>query len=202
MFTELHRSHGVDVRTGTRVVGARTGPDGTMVQLSDGSEVVVDTVIGAIGAVPRVELARAAGLSCSNGIDVDARLCTSDPLVFAAGDIAAHDHPQLGRIRVEHWDNAIAQGRHAAHSMLGEVEPYVAQPYFFTDQYDLGMEYVGHPGAAGYDAVHVRGDVDSRVFTAYFSRGDQIVAGLHCNDWDATDQIRTLVGGPVSALAD
>jgi len=202
MFTELHRSHGVDVRTGTTVTGARTGPDGTMVQLSDGSEVVVDTVIGAIGAVPRVELARAAGLGCSNGIDVDARLCTSDPLVFAAGDIAAHDHPQLGRIRVEHWDNAIAQGRHAAHSMLGEVEPYVAQPYFFTDQYDLGMEYVGHPGAAGYDAVHVRGDVDTRVFTAYFSRGDQVVAGLHCNDWDATDQIRTLVGGPVSALPD
>ncbi len=93
------------------------------------------------------------------------RLRASDPHVYAAGDVAHHDHPLHGRIRVEHWDTAIHQGRHAARVMLGDDEPYVRQPYFFTDQYDLGMEYVGHVGPDGYDEVVIRGDIGVRVFT-------------------------------------
>lgn len=198
VFTGLHREHGVDVRTDTTLRGLQPGANGASVALSDGTEMATDTVLVAIGAEPNVELAQAAGLSCSNGIDVDARLRTSDPHVYAAGDIANHDHPTLGRLRVEHWDNAIAQGRHAAGAMLGDEAAYSAQPYFFTDQYDLGMEYVGHAGAA--DTVHLYGDVDGRVFTAYWTRDGKVTAGMHCNDWDATDRIRALVGRPADAL--
>ncbi|MDT0203094.1 FAD-dependent oxidoreductase [Nocardioides sp. AE5] len=200
VFADLHRSHGVDLRTGTTVETVERAGERAEARFSDGSEVLVDTVVVAIGAEPETTVAEAAGLRCSGGIDVDAALRTSDPFVFAAGDVANHDHLSLGRLRVEHWDNAIAQGKHVAGSLLGEVDPYTAQPYFFTDQYDLGMEYVGHVGAAGHDAVHVRGDLASRVFTAYWTRGDRVVAGMHAGDWDAITQIRELVGGPASAL--
>ena len=116
-----------------------------------------DLVVVGIGATPNDDLARAAGLACDNGVLVDARLRASDPHVFAAGDVARQDHPLLGRLRVEHWDAAIHQGRAAARAMLGDDAAYDRLPYFFTDQYDLGMEYVGHTGA-GYDEVVVRGD--------------------------------------------
>ena len=133
------------------------------------------------------------------GVLVDAALRTSDPHVYAAGDVANHDHPLHGRIRVEHWDTAIHQGRHAARSMLGHDEPYVRQPYFFTDQYDLGMEYVGHVGPGGYDEVLVRGDIASRVVTALWVRGNVVLAGMHVNDWDAIDAIRAWVGREATA---
>lgn len=200
VFLRLHRSHGVDVRTATTVLGLRTQDGGTCVHLSDGSEVKVDTVAVGIGTLPNSHLAQSAGLACSNGIDVDTCLRTDSVYVYAAGDVANHDHPLLGRVRIEHWDNAIAQGRHAAHSILGEDAPYAAQPYFFTDQYDLGMEYIGHVGARGHDAVHIRGDLESRVFTAYWTRDGQVVAGMHCGDWDAINDLRALVGRPASAL--
>ena len=113
--------------------------------LSDGSRVEPDTVLVGIGAIPNVELAQAAGLSVDNGILVDEGLRTSHPSVFAAGDVANAQHPVLGtRMRVEHWQNAISQGRAAAHALLGEPVSYEDLPYFFTDQYDLGMEFFGH----------------------------------------------------------
>src|SRR5690606_19025292 len=138
----LHREHGVDLRTSTTVESIEHDEGRTRAVLSDGTEVDPGLVLVAIGAVPEVALAEGAGLAVDNGILVDERLRTSDPHVYAAGDVANHEHPGLGRIRVEHWDNAIQQGRHAARSMLGGQEPYARQPYFFTDQYDLGMEYV------------------------------------------------------------
>jgi NADPH-dependent 2,4-dienoyl-CoA reductase/sulfur reductase-like enzyme len=198
VFSALHREHGVDLRTKTTALGLQPGADGTTVSLSDGTEIVADAVVVAIGAEPNIELAQTAGLACSNGIDVDARLHTDDPHIHAAGDVAHHDHPSLGRIRVEHWDNAMAQGRHAARTMLGDDAPFATQPYFFTDQYDVGMEYVGHATAA--DTVHVYGDVGTRAFRAYWTRDGQVSAGMHCNDWDATDTIRALVGGPAAEL--
>jgi NADPH-dependent 2,4-dienoyl-CoA reductase/sulfur reductase-like enzyme len=183
VFADLHREHGVDLRLGTAVSG---------VDLA-----AADLVVVGIGAVPADALARSAGLACSDGVLVDARLRASDPHVYAAGDVARQDHPVLGRLRVEHWDAAIHQGRAAARAMLGDDAPYDRVPYFFTDQYDLGMEYVGHIGSAGYDDVVIRGDRAERKLVAYWLRAGRVLAGMHLNDWDAIDPIRSAIGGPL-----
>jgi NADPH-dependent 2,4-dienoyl-CoA reductase/sulfur reductase-like enzyme len=158
-------------------------------------------ILVGIGAEPNLQLGAKAGLVVDRGIVVDACLRASDPHDYAAGDVANHAHPDLGRIRVEHWDTAIHQGRHAARSMLGHDAPYTRLPYFFTDQYDLGMEYVGHVGPAGYDEVVIRGDLSERVFTALWIKGSRIVAGMHVNDWDAIETLRNLVGKGAGRLA-
>jgi NADPH-dependent 2,4-dienoyl-CoA reductase/sulfur reductase-like enzyme len=146
---------------------------------------------------PADELGRDAGLRADNGILVDESLRTSDPYVFAAGDVANHAHPTLGRrIRVEHWDTAIEQGKVAARNLVGGDEPYTRLPYFFTDQYDLGMEYVGNVGPDGYDEVVLRGDPAGQ-FTAFWLAGGRVLAGMHVNDWDAIDPIRAIVGTEV-----
>jgi NADPH-dependent 2,4-dienoyl-CoA reductase/sulfur reductase-like enzyme len=200
-FAALHRAHDVDLRLGVVVDSAE--PGGSF-RLSDGSEVRPDLVVVGIGAVPDEALARDAGLAVDHGVLVDASLRTSDPHVHAAGDVANHDHPVLGRrIRVEHWDTAIHQGRAAARAMLGDATPYDRLPYFFTDQYDLGMEYVGSVGPDGYDDVVVRGDDLVAGTTALWTKDGRVVAGMHTNVWDATEALRALVGRPVpERLAD
>lgn len=178
MFADLHREHGVDLRLGASYDG---GP--------------ADLLLVAVGAIPRTDLARDAGLDVDNGVLVDATLRTSDPHVWAAGDIAAHDHPRLGRLRVEHWDNAIEQGKAAARSMLGGGEAYDRTPYFFTDQYDLGMEYFGRVPREHLDDVVVRGDLAARQAVVFWQDGDGLVlGGMHLNEWDAADELRELVG--------
>ena len=147
-----------------------------------------------MGVEPVLDLADGAGLAVDNGVLVDAALRTTDPRIVAAGDIANHDHPLLGRVRVEHWDTAIEQGKHAARTLLGEVEDYERLPYFFTDQYDLGMEYVGHGSAD--DEVVIEGDVEGLTFRALWLRDGIVTAGMHVNDWDAIDDIRAAVGKP------
>ncbi len=199
IFADLHRDHGVDLRLDTSVGAIDHAGDRTTVRLSDGDELSPDLIVVGIGAEPDLVLATDAGLATGHGVLVDATLRASDPHVFAAGDVANHDHPLLGRLRVEHWDSAIQQGRHAARGMLGHDEPYTQQPYFFTDQYDLGMEYVGHVGPDGYDEVVVRGDLRKRVVTALWLRQDRVVAGMHVNDWDAIDPIRAWVGREATA---
>ena len=194
LFADLHREHGVDLRLRTSVAAINHTRGRTTVRLSDGSELSPDLILVGIGAEPDDQLAATAGLATDHGVSVGARLRASDPHVYAAGDVANQDHPLLGRIRVEHWDTAIHQGRHAARSMLGDDEPYTRQPYFFTDQYDLGMEYVGHVGPNGYDELVIRGDFASRVTTAFWLRDDHVVAGMHTNDWDAIDSIRAWIG--------
>ena len=196
VFARLHQEHGVELRTGVQVTGFEV--DGVVL---DGDEkVTADLVVVGVGALPDTELAEAAGLAVDNGVTVDARLATSAPDVFAAGDVANHDHPVLGRrIRVEHWDTASAQGKVAARNMLGEGIAYDRLPYFFTDQYDLGMEYVG--SAAEYDDVVLRGDVGGRVFTAWWLQGARVVAGMHVNDWDASDHLHRIVGQEVDPVA-
>jgi 3-phenylpropionate/trans-cinnamate dioxygenase ferredoxin reductase component len=125
---------------------------------------------------------------------VDEWLRTSHPDVFAAGDVANAYHPRLGRrLRVEHWDNAIEQGLTAARNMVGAEQPYERLPYFFTDQYDLGMEYVGSVGPEGYGEVVLRGDVPGGAFTAFWLKDGSVLAGMHANDWEATDAIRRIV---------
>ena len=205
VFAELHRSHGVDVRTGARLTGIEPAGDGALLRLEEGDPVECDLLVVGVGVQPVVELAEAAGLTVDDGIRTDARLRTSDDRVYAAGDVANADHPVLRRpVRVEHWDTAQQHGKVAAHNLAGGEEEHTALPYFFTDQYDLGMEYVGSPGPDGFDRVVVRGDTSALDFTAWWLRGDEVVAGMHVNDWDAIDDVRRLVGQHVDAdrLAD
>lgn len=200
VFAELHRKHGVDLRLGATIDTFEAAKSGqAYVRLLDGSVLTADLVVVGVGVEPNVATAGTAGLDVDNGVLVNERLRASDPHVFAAGDVANHLHPTLRRrIRVEHWDTAIHQGRTAARNMLGGDEAYTRLPYFFTDQYDLGMEYVGSVGPDGYDDVVVRGDPDAQ-FTAFWLRNGVIVAGMHLNDWDALEPIRALVGSVVAS---
>ncbi|HZJ06348.1 MAG TPA: FAD-dependent oxidoreductase [Nocardioidaceae bacterium] len=199
VFASLHREHGVDLRLGIEVSSIEQTGGSTVVRLGDGSALEADLLVVGVGVTPNTALARAAGLEIDNGIVVDEHLRTSHPDVFAAGDVASAKHPLLGRrIRVEHWDTAIGQGGVAGRNMLGQDVVYDRLPYFFTDQYDLGMEYVGSVGPDGYDEVVLRGDTTgSRVFSAFWVQSGTVLAGMHANDWDAIDSIRRLVGSPV-----
>lgn len=194
VFADLHRAHGVDLRTNTSVreIVAYDGR-ASGIRFGDGTVVPADAVLVAVGARPNVDLAREAGLAVDDGVLVDAGLTTSDPDIVAVGDIAAVDHPLLGtRVRVEHWANALNQPAVAAATMLGREATYDRLPYFFTDQYDLGMEYVG---LAPRDArVVTRGDVPGLRFLAFWLDDEQRVrAGMNVNIWDAGDDIRALV---------
>ncbi|HEX5533658.1 MAG TPA: FAD-dependent oxidoreductase [Actinomycetales bacterium] len=197
VFADLHREQGVDLRTTvgvSEIVADGSGTRVAGVRLSDGTVVPADTVVVGVGAAPRVDLARDAGLDVDNGVLVDAQLRTSHPDVFAAGDIANAEHPMLGhRVRVEHWANALNQPTVAAATMLGRDERYDRLPYFYTDQYDLGMEYTGFVTPGGYDRVVVRGDAASREFIAFWMSGDAVLAGMNVNVWDVVDDIKALV---------
>jgi NADPH-dependent 2,4-dienoyl-CoA reductase/sulfur reductase-like enzyme len=200
VFADLHREHGVELRLGAQVSAFRRAGAGISLTFEGGAPVEADLLLVGIGASPNTDLAKSAGLDVDNGVLVDQHLRTSAPDVLAAGDVANAFHPVLDRrIRVEHWDNAIKQGKAAALSMLGEDVSYDRLPYFFTDQYDLGMEYVGHADPADVDEVVVRGDTSGdRVFTAYWVKGGTVVAGMHANDWDAIDGIKEQVGKPLA----
>ena len=185
-FAAAHRKRGVDLRTGTGLDHLA----GTTATLGDGSTVEVDTVLVGVGAVPNDELARDAGLAVDNGVLVDAGLRSSHPDVFAAGDVANAEHPLLGeRVRVEHWQNAISQGKAAAHALAGEEVSFEELPYFYTDQYDLGMEYFGHVGTAGFDDLRIEGE-DPESFACFWWRGDRLVAAMHVNQWDRSDELK------------
>jgi 3-phenylpropionate/trans-cinnamate dioxygenase ferredoxin reductase subunit len=199
LFAQLHRERGVDVRTNARVEEIRHSGGDTTISLAGGDTLTVDRLVVGVGVTPTTDLADAAGMAVDNGILVDAGLRTSVPDVLAAGDVANVDHPVLGhRIRVEHWDTAIKHGTVAAANLLGGDAVADDLPYFFTDQYDLGLEYVGNPGPEGFDRVVVTGDgegpVEQRAFRVWWLRGDRVVAGMHVNDWDAIDRVRELVG--------
>ena len=195
VFAALHREHGVDLRLGATVQEITTA-DGTAtgLKLGDGSTVDADAVLVAVGAAPNTALAEQAGLALGDGgVLVDASLRTSDADIFAVGDIAAAEHPLFGtRIRTEHWANALKQPAVAAAGMLGKPEEYTELPYFFTDQYDLGMEYVGH--APRYEKVVFRGDVVKREFAAFWLDGDdRVLAGMNVNIWEGLDDIKALI---------
>jgi len=196
VFAALHRQNGVDLRTGTDVSAISVdGDHASGVTLSDGTVIPADAVLIAVGALPNTELASEAGIDVDNGVLVDAGLQSSDPDIVAVGDIAAAQHPILNaRIRVEHWANALNQPETAADTMLGRPAEYVRMPYFFTDQYDLGMEYVGHAPHGGYSRVVTRGDVDKREFLAFWlDSANKVLAGMNVNIWDAGDAIKELV---------
>jgi 3-phenylpropionate/trans-cinnamate dioxygenase ferredoxin reductase component len=195
IFADLHGEHGVDLRCGVQVAEI-TGTGGRVsgVLLADGSRIDADAVIVGVGITPNTQLATAAGLDVDNGIRVDAHLRSSHPDIHAAGDVANAFHPRLGKhIRVEHWANALHQPQAAARAMLGQDVRYDRVPYFFTDQYDLGMEYSGYVEPGGYDRVVFRGRTDTREFIAFWLAGGRVLAGMNVNVWDVTDPIRALV---------
>ena len=218
VFATLHRDHGVDLRMEAQVAEITTRADrATGLKMRDGSTVTADTVLVAVGAKPNIELAERAGLSMSSGsqggVAVDASLRSSDPDIYAVGDIAAAEHPLFGtRIRTEHWANALKQPAVAVAGMLGKPAEYAELPYFFTDQYDLGMEYVGH--APHFDRVVFRGDLAGREFVAFWVDGDnRVLAGMNVNIWDVLDDVKALIrskaavdtdklADPQSSLAD
>jgi 3-phenylpropionate/trans-cinnamate dioxygenase ferredoxin reductase subunit len=195
VFARLHRDHGVNLMLGTSVDEITTdGGAATGLRLGDGSTVDADAVLVAVGAQTNCELAEHAGLDVAHGgVEVDSSLRSSNPDVFAVGDIASAQHPLFGiRVRTEHWANALKQPAVAAAAMLGKHAEYAELPYFFTDQYDLGMEYVGY--APSYERTVFRGDVDGREFTAFWLDGNRrVLAGMNVNIWEGLDDIKELI---------
>ncbi|WP_067565723.1 NAD(P)/FAD-dependent oxidoreductase [Nocardia acidivorans] len=209
VFADLHREHGVDLRCETKVAEITTAEGrATGVRLSDDTLIAADAVLVAVGARPNIELAVDAGLATGEGVLVDESLATSDPDIVAIGDIADQQHPILERrIRVEHWANALNQPAVAAATMLDKPAVYDRLPYFFTDQYDLGMEYTGYVAPKQAARVVVRGDLGKREFVAFWlDSGNRVLAGMNVNVWDAGDRIKELIlgGEPVDPerLAD
>ena len=189
-FADLHRAHGVEFRFGERAEEFRPG----LVVTSAGAEVPADLLIVGIGAAPNDQLAAEAGLETSNGVLTDEALRTADGNIFAAGDVANSFNPLLGRrIRVEHWSNALDGGPAAARSMLGQPVVYDKVPYFYSDQYDLGMECAGLPSPGSYDEIAYRGDRAGLEFIAFWLSGGRVVAGMNVNVWDVNDDIQSLI---------
>jgi 3-phenylpropionate/trans-cinnamate dioxygenase ferredoxin reductase subunit len=197
VYRDIHVDHGVHMLLGTGVEAFEGGTAVERVRTSDGRELECDFVVVGVGVQPRIGLAAQAGLAVDNGILVDEHLQTSAPGVFAAGDVANAHHPFYGeQIRVEHWANALHQGPLAARAMLGEPDVYDRLPYFFSDQYDVGMEYAG--SARRWDRVIFRGDPATREFIAFWLTGDRVVAGMNVNVWDVIDPIQRLIGERVA----
>jgi 3-phenylpropionate/trans-cinnamate dioxygenase ferredoxin reductase subunit len=187
-YRDVHVDNGTTFIGGASVDGIEDGG----VRLGDGRLIEADFVVAGVGVQPRTALAEAAGLAIDNGILVDEHLRTSAPNIFAAGDVANIAHPFFGeRIRVEHWHNALEQGPAAARAMLGSTDPYDRIPYFFSDQYDVGMEYAGY--AREWDRVVFRGDPAGREFIAFWVAGGRVLAGMNVNVWDVTDDIQKLI---------
>jgi 3-phenylpropionate/trans-cinnamate dioxygenase ferredoxin reductase subunit len=192
VYRDIHADHGVRMLLGSGVDAFEGDGVVERVRTSDGRQIECDFVVVGIGALPRTALAAWGGLSTGDGIFTDEYLQTSAPGVFAAGDVACAHHPFYGRrIRVEHWANALRQGPVAARNMLGAQEPYDCLPYFFSDHYDVGMEYSGF--ARTWDRVVFRGDPASREFIAFWLTGDRVVAGMNVNVWDVVDPVQRLI---------
>ena len=208
VFDALHRANGVDLRNATTVDGIE-GTDGVAsgVRLASGEILAADVVVVGIGALPNAELAETAGLTVENGIVVDEGFRSSHPHVYAAGDVANVFHPVIARsLRVEHWATARDAGTAAGESMAGKAVEYLKIPYFYTDQFDLGMEYSGYGILADNAELVIRGDLDAREFIAFWVRENYVVAGMNVNIWDVNETVQALIRDEVrvdaSQLAD
>jgi 3-phenylpropionate/trans-cinnamate dioxygenase ferredoxin reductase subunit len=192
VYRDIHLDHGVRMLLGTGVEAFEGSTAVERVRTGDGRELACDFVVVGVGVAPRTALAAQAGLAVENGVLVDERLQTAASGVFAAGDVANAYHPfYRERIRVEHWANALHQGPVVARTMLGEPDVYDRLPYFFSDQYDVGMEYTGF--ARSWDRVVFRGDPATREFIAFWLVEDRVVAGMNLNVWDVVDPIQRLI---------
>jgi 3-phenylpropionate/trans-cinnamate dioxygenase ferredoxin reductase subunit len=192
VYRDIHIDQGVRMRLGTGVDAFEGAGAVERVRTSDGDVIDCDFVVVGVGVRPRVELAERAGIVVGDGIFADEQLQTGSAGVFAAGDVAAAQHPHYGaRLRVEHWANALEQGPVAARNMLGRGEAFDRLPYFFSDQYDVGMEYTGY--APTWDRVVLRGDPATREFIAFWLLRDRVVAGMGLNVWDMMSPIQRLI---------
>jgi 3-phenylpropionate/trans-cinnamate dioxygenase ferredoxin reductase subunit len=192
VYRDIHTNHGVKMLMKSGVEAFEGDGAVERVRTSDGCGLECDFVVVGVGVLPCTELAAASGITVDDGILVDEYLQTSAPDVFAAGDVANAHHPFYGeRIRVEHWANARNQGPAAARNMLGRVDAYDRLPYFFSDQYDTGMEYTGF--ARTWERVVFRGDPADGEFIAFWLAGNHVVAGMNVNVWDVTDPIQRLI---------
>jgi 3-phenylpropionate/trans-cinnamate dioxygenase ferredoxin reductase subunit len=201
VYRDLHAEHGVDLHLSTQIEAIVGNGAAQGVRTTDGSVIEGDLVVVGVGVSPRDELARDAGLTLENGIVVDEFLRTSAPDVFAAGDVAATWNPMYNRrIRMEHWANALNQGQTAARNMLGQDTAYTKLPYFYSDQYDFGMEYNGY--AADWDRVVLRSGTSVREFIAFWLKDGRVLAGMNANVWDQSDGIKALVRGGAVVDAD
>ncbi|RZS64079.1 3-phenylpropionate/trans-cinnamate dioxygenase ferredoxin reductase subunit [Agromyces ramosus] len=195
LFQRMHEEHGVTVRTGTGI-SALSGEQGRVagVVLGTGEEVPADLVLFGIGATPNVELAASAGLTVDDGIVTDAAFGTSADDIYAAGDVAKSFNPRLGHwLRVDHWANALNGGALAGRAIAGETVVYDDIPYFFTDQYDLGMEYSGYGELAAGAELVVRGDLAARECVAFWLADGRVVAGMNINVWDVNETVQRLI---------
>lgn len=191
-YRDVHAGHGVNLLLEDGVQSFEG--DGRLARVRTTSERTVecDLAVVGIGVTPRTDLAHSAGLEVGDGIVVDASLRTSNPNVFAAGDVASAWHPFFGEhVRVEHWANALNQGPAAAGAMLGDKARYDRIPYFFSDQYDVGMEYAGH--ATRWDEVVFRGDREGGEFVAFWLKDGRVIAGMNVNVWDVNEQVQALI---------
>lgn len=193
LYADLHREHGVELLTGARLEAVEGDGRAERIRLAGGRTIDCAAVLAGVGVAPRTALAESADLQVDNGILVDATLETSAPGVFAAGDVANALHPFYDgrRVRVEHWANALNQGPCAGRNMLGAGEPYDRLPYFFSDQYDAGMEYSGL--ASADDEVVIRGDLAGRELIAFWVSEGRVLAGMNLNVWDVNDQVQALI---------
>jgi 3-phenylpropionate/trans-cinnamate dioxygenase ferredoxin reductase subunit len=192
-FAKMHQEHGVDLRTSVNV--ERITGDGRAEGVAVGGETIpADLVLIGVGAVPNTALAEAAGLKLNNGILVDPGMHTSAVDVFAAGDVANAYHPVIQRhLRSEHWANALEGGKVAANSMMGHRAVFNTIPYFYTDQYDLGMELSGYPPLMADADLVIRGDLDAREYIAFWVQGGRVVGGMNVNVWDVNESVQRLI---------
>ncbi len=201
-FRDLHTAHGVSFRLGTgvdRLVGNENG-DVAGVVTTAGEHLTAETVLVGVGITPNTQLAEGAGIEIDNGILCDRSLRTSAPDVFAAGDVANWFNPTLQQhLRVDHWANAHEGGFAAGRSMLGEPVDYDVVPYFFSDQYDAGLEYAGHVPRGTSTQVVLRGDPADHAFMAFWVGEGRVLAGMHVNVWDTIDDVSMLVASRAPA---
>jgi 3-phenylpropionate/trans-cinnamate dioxygenase ferredoxin reductase component len=191
-YRDVHAQHGIDLALGHGVEGFEGDGQVMAVRVSGGRLIECDFAVVGVGVLPRTQLATDAGLNVDNGILVDAKLESSAADIFAAGDVANAWHPFYGRpVRVEHWANALNQGPAAARSMLGEPVSYDRIPYFFSDQYDVGMEYSGF--APQWDQVVLRGEPTDGEFVAFWLKDRRVVAGMNVNVWGLSEDIQALI---------
>jgi 3-phenylpropionate/trans-cinnamate dioxygenase ferredoxin reductase subunit len=192
IYADVHHDQGVELLGGAALDRFEGAAAVERVRLADGRALDSDFVVVGVGVEPRTGLAREAGIAVDNGIAVSERLETSVEGVFAVGDVANAHNPFYGRrLRVEHWANALNQPLVAARAMLGKPASYERLPYFFSDQYDVGMEYSGY--ATQWDEVVFRGDSDAREFIAFWLDAGRVVAGMNVNVWEVTDPIQALI---------
>lgn len=201
-YQQVHEAHGVVFRMDAsvdRIVGA----DHVQGVVVDGQTIAADLVLVGVGAVPNVSLAQDAGLAVDNGILVDAALATSDPDIFAAGDVANIDHAGAGRrLRTEHWMTALKTGKAAAKSMLGEPVSYAEIPYFYSDQYDLGMELSGYPHLMAEADIVIRGDLPGHKYLAFWVKDHKVVGGMNVNIWKVNPVVQKLIRSQVEVTTE